>query len=460
MPLTGLLEKLHLNNGQGRENSTAPDNRSLLERFPQDILYTIFLACLPTNLASKKLLMESPLNFSLVCRSWRSVVLLYPSLWADFELHVCNSEEFDAGWVLKRLKRCLKLSKDALLTASLDVSNGVTQRMDRVVQCLLEEEHRWERIHITVLDNSIPWPIPSIQCQSSLRLLQLRGTARGEPGNDLSICIDGTESSNLRCVKAIGRFAFVASGDLPNLQHIEYIPVNLQGGGRFLSFLRSASSIVQLDMSLNIMPTSDPQTMVVLSRLEKLNLDCKGFRVDQASFFFNNISFPSLSTLKLRSCQISGNISTWIAIGEAYRRSNPPLQNAQFQAVAGSSTTSSWSDECVREFANLLRTMKQLTHLDVHGGLVTDTLLERLSLRDGMRAAICPELESLALGCPWLPFLSESPVIGLIKSRWEMKVQSFKLCLRCKMTQPHIGHVLEDDEILKCVNQGLELLVA
>lgn len=448
---------------QGEGDLRALQNCGLFERLPQDILHRIFLACLPTNLAAEDLLTESPWNISQVCQSWRSIALLSPGLWAHFQLHAFNAADFDSGWAFERMKRWTNLSKDALLTVSLEIEDGRSPQTDRIVRCLLDEGHRWKTIQMTMLTSSALWPVSSIRCQTSLQHLALRGAALGSPRNDLRVLMDDSQPPNLRSMKIVGRFSLVTNaGGLPDLQNLQYIPTNLQAGGSFLSLLRSASSIVELDTSLNIMPTPDAQTMVVLPRLRRLALDCKGFRVDQASFFFDNVVFPSLSALRLRVCNVSGNVSTWAAIGGACRRSNPPLQAACFIAVPGKVEgvgAYAFSDECVQGFTNLLRAMNQLTQLEVYEALVTNTLLDELAAQVGSEASICPKLKSLALGCPWLPFLSESPIIGLVTSRWRLKSRSFKLSMRCKMAQPHIVHTLEAAEVKECVAQGLVLVI-
>ncbi len=103
--------------------------------------------------------------------------------------------------------------------------------------------------------------------------------------------------------------------------------------------------------------------------------------------------------------------------------------------------------------------MHQLKQLEINDGLVTTLLLHELAAQVGSEAAICPKLESLALGCPWLPFLGECSIIGLVTSRWRLKSQWFKLSIRCNMTQPHVARILEADDVLDCVEKGLELVV-
>ena len=133
----------------------------MAQNLPEDLLCAIFLHTLPSvfvlttadDSERNKPLMTSPLNFSLVCRSWRNLVLLQPTLWREMSIEsaIEADKEYRDPKFVSVVKNWLRLSYSVPLRINIEVEgdrHGYVS--DTILPLFAQESHRWEFASIRV----------------------------------------------------------------------------------------------------------------------------------------------------------------------------------------------------------------------------------------------------------------------------------------------------------------------
>jgi hypothetical protein len=204
---------------------------SPIRRISPDILHEIFSYCLPTNRNPVMSTSEAPLILTQICRSWRSVALSCPRIWARIHIPICcdsdlnsealNEEEFHAQNRLcyeTMQRRCEHIQKWLSRSATFPISISIgypnfgfgiiredqTKWEDKIVKKLFETllpfASRWKDIEIQLPSDLYLYleSLISAESVSSLQNLKLCARSRGRslPGLD--------ESSKLSLLHAPG----------------------------------------------------------------------------------------------------------------------------------------------------------------------------------------------------------------------------------------------------------------
>jgi len=186
---------------------------SPIRRIPDDILHEIFSHCLPTNRNPVMSTSEAPLIHTQICRSWRSVALSCPRIWARVHIPICcdsnlssaalDEEEFHAQnlfYYETMQRRCEHiqnwLSRSATFPISVSVEypspgwnprESQTEWEDKIVKKLFETlspfASRWKDVEIQLPVDLYPHieALISVESVPSLRNLKISARSRGRP---------------------------------------------------------------------------------------------------------------------------------------------------------------------------------------------------------------------------------------------------------------------------------------
>ncbi len=134
-----------------------------------DILYLVFIHALPsfiTPSAPLDPLTTPPLNFSAVCRSWRTVVLSHPNLWSTINVY----------------SRSLEESKLATLTAPPSVPYYVAKWLrNSKARCWMSTSLSFEPATTPCTTSSSPWFCPSTAVSGTSQSLSSPRSVKGDP---------------------------------------------------------------------------------------------------------------------------------------------------------------------------------------------------------------------------------------------------------------------------------------
>lgn len=218
---------------------------SPIRQIPPDILHEIFSYCLPTNRNPVMSTSEAPLILTQICRSWRSVALSSPRIWARIHIPICydsdlNSEVLDEeeSQVQNRLcyetmqRRCEHiqnwLSRSATFPISISIKyitygwnphENQTEWEDKIVKKLFQTvstfASRWKDIEIQLPSDLYLHleALISVASIPSLRHLKLSARNRGRSGSDEPFNFALIRSPGLQSIAING---WELSGQLPS----------------------------------------------------------------------------------------------------------------------------------------------------------------------------------------------------------------------------------------------------
>ncbi|KLO05384.1 hypothetical protein SCHPADRAFT_728409 [Schizopora paradoxa] len=133
----------------------------MAQNLSDDILYAIFLQALPSEFylstlrPPRKPWMVPPFTFSLVSRSWRTLVLSRPTLWSRISVKSRSESENDDSdpgdpIIYHILNRWLSLSSHAPLWIQMDLSEELETVHETILSIFVKEYLRWSVARINI----------------------------------------------------------------------------------------------------------------------------------------------------------------------------------------------------------------------------------------------------------------------------------------------------------------------
>ncbi len=118
-----------------------------------DVLSLIFSYTIPSNLLSDNILEVSPLNVSMVCRSWRVVAVQTATLWASLSIEFpMEQETTDARCVRHFTEMWMKRSSTASLDINLShlwmTTSPEAYEIHEIIYLVFSEASRWREVDI------------------------------------------------------------------------------------------------------------------------------------------------------------------------------------------------------------------------------------------------------------------------------------------------------------------------
>ncbi|KLO17449.1 hypothetical protein SCHPADRAFT_162483 [Schizopora paradoxa] len=457
----------------------------------EDVLYAIFLHALPSKflLTAEGAWHEpwtiAPLNFSLVCRSWRTLVLSRPKLWReikfDNEVNLKTKYHHLIDWSM--LKKWLSRSSPSLLQIHIDIADFSGYLNEVILPIFLQESHRWHSFYLRSdtgfgLD---PTGMKTVTLRSSPPLsslsLRLHSHSQVTPFDvDLSQSVGDTCSLLEHLHVDLGVDVRLPQCRdtlrLPHLRSFHFTSVHLSLDLEELRCIFSASPNLE-DIRVNVpKQTTSPlpnRDAVHLSHLSSLILTTRNR--DTTKYFLDALICPSLSHLALRTggpvANDAGEERIFLEPRRIHdfllRRSGSGLQLEILELGWVDGWVGGWGDgdpEYAPALRDLLFSLRNLKILELRTTYLRRVVFEMLSvppetLPNNQTSYPCPFLSELRLWHrpPNFDFvLMEEAMNEMIVSRW--KAGNLR-AVTLKFPYPYSAKIKERSCIAECIEEGL-----
>ncbi|KLO10781.1 hypothetical protein SCHPADRAFT_502873 [Schizopora paradoxa] len=478
----------------------------MFQELSDDLLYTIFCHTLPSQfefistktVSWRKIRKIAPLNFSCVCRSWRTLILSSPKLWS--EISVKSITKQGSGWgeisvksttkrrrdyrvIFNALKAWLSLSTNTLLRIHLDLdAYDLGSFPNDILTLFVRESHRWSSFHIKGLnweprtqENHDP-TLFTLQCSAPLSSLSVRLRSHKSP----LACIDLSDNiiddlSHMEHLSVGWGASLRLPHDrsalrLPRLRYLHYADIEEGKNTENLQYLLSASHNLEY-LGVEIRGEFYPQRWVgapmYFPRLTSLSLAMSN-RIG-ATYLLDVLACPSLRKLEFRAKDCREDHG---AAAEEYSFKGPPTRLIREFLIRSCANplleelelfwllNNKGDGDHEQAFKDLLVPLRKLTRLKVHSFSIYRPAIELLTIpREGpQESAICPLLSEIALS-HFIPGENFSLMAQLIEemivSRWRagnLRVVSLK------QPRSSSGAIKERQRIAECVREGLTVI--
>ncbi|KLO10783.1 hypothetical protein SCHPADRAFT_502951 [Schizopora paradoxa] len=422
--------------------------------------------------------MVPPLSFSLVCRSWRMVVLSHPILWSEISIknRIEIGKDYRDTITLRILKKWLIRSSSAPLRIHLNVDEDHLAYIPRhILPLFLQEIKRWSFVDIFVTSDKVfstqkPTPF-SLQCPTSLRSLSLKLFGNSSPAIcvDLSHCISDDRSHlehlslglnetirlpndrNTLRLPRLRSFFHIRYDEGKNLEDLRYIlsaahsleklqlgffrkSVSSTTSTRGSTYLRNLTSLT-LTLS-NRFASRYILDILTCPSLRELSLSVKGtqdFEVEEDRAFLEPLR---IRDLLVRSCP------------------NPPLQTLRLDCMEVHEVGPNYS----AALKDLLVALRNLKTLYLHIFSLNHAVLEMLTITtEELDSQLCPSLHEIHLAHKWPreeSDISEESLEDMVVSRWE----AGSLCaVTFRLPRSRLAAMKERKRMVECIREGLEI---
>ncbi|KLO05382.1 hypothetical protein SCHPADRAFT_911073 [Schizopora paradoxa] len=446
-----------------------------------DLLYAIFLHSLPSTFLFTKTGLSSkvwadppppPFSFSLVCRSWRNVVLSRPKLWSDMNIVSTfkATEEHHNSAIERIIKQWLTNSREAPLQIHLNIQGDrLGHTANLLLPLLLNEAHRWRAFGMYIVV-SVPLDpeMFTLQCLPPLTSLSLDIWSSSFPLGrvDLSGFISNTDSNLEYLSMGLSTSVILPPNRhalrLPNLRSLHYRIKN--GTGDLVCILFACPNLEELEIKIlertltttNLMPNS-----IHLPRLLSLTMEISS-RLS-ANYLLGTLSCPSLRAFSFFcdrpiQSQLFGECASIEPrrIRNFLTRScaNPPLEKLNL-GMYNPNPEFAVASDLPEALEDLFFSLKSLKSLELQGLLVTREIVGALTIPDGvsLQSQPCLSLDNLRLTTFFYGDVTEDMLEELIVSRWRAGSLG-----AITFSFPGFGGLHKRARILDCSNEGLKVV--
>ncbi|KLO04718.1 hypothetical protein SCHPADRAFT_1003220 [Schizopora paradoxa] len=423
----------------------------MAQNLSEDILYLVFLHALPCVVSVSSMDFYNdvhfrrlpPFNFSLVCRTWRSVCMTRPRLWCA--IHATRLHQGHFPLINNLIKYWLLRGGSASFDLTLGIVDGIFFRYpeDNLLDLVVGEWHRWNEIQITVdpyawqeATNSL-----SFRCSASTKALRIGMAYRSDVdmrfGNlDLTPCTSHVAAQlQVLEIDSSVRWVIPKSDDhsgsalfLPNLQHLAFstdcnigIDVVLAACPKVFLLVIDVSNNTDLDQTrmesvalpyltnLTIKTRSDAVSNVLLK-----HLTCTSLR----EFEFMNsgevtpFCLQSIAKFLSKSYPVRSRLC-----GLFLRYVEPRITDPQAIDPPG------LHSEHALALKEILHPLEDLHVLHLDGVFINKEIVEFLTPRlEATTSILCPSLNSLFIFCKRAkPGVLNEALEEMIVSRWKTR---------------------------------------
>ncbi|KLO10798.1 hypothetical protein SCHPADRAFT_930337 [Schizopora paradoxa] len=453
----------------------------MAQTLPEDVLYAIFFHALPSKFVlmtiepSNKPWMVPPLTFSLVCRSWRLLVLSRPNLWSkiSFESRIESGKDYRDPRIKPALIQWLSRSSSSPLWIDLEVDGDISGYVpDEILPLFLQECHRWSTVHINV-ESGVRFARErnpttfTIRCLAPLTFFSAKLVGSRSP----VACIDLSHNiaSNYAHLEqlSIGVGTTVCLPqirDALRLPHLRSLYYRTLGRGRTLESLQC---ILSASPNLEILEIENPPILpiltpgsVLLPRLRSLSLGTTASYLDLLSCpflreFTYDIEFPrDLERTEDRAILELQRIRDFLLRAQA----SPalPLEILKLGWLEVKGIVNLNHATALKE---LLVQLKSLKTLVLHDYALNRAVIEMLTVptEGPLEAILCPSLCAITLGDSYPNQhrdFTEEMMEELIVSRWKAgRLRTVTLSFLWLIS----GAILFRRRISEYIKEGLEV---
>ncbi|KLO07440.1 hypothetical protein SCHPADRAFT_932437 [Schizopora paradoxa] len=443
-----------------------------MEHLPDDLLELIFWHASPAKYSTSPIefIMEgddeliaspeakskldinrvSPMNFSLVRRAWRDLVLSRGYLWSALEIHLesLNESKILLSAALRMLRIWIRNSLDAPLDVEASgfvLSEDLTPQSEicRILfNLLLGEQHRWNNVSLTVVYHR-PWDEDITINAKSLKSLCMNLDV-GPRWPLIPVTLHFSVCSQLESLDVYYGVKLVL--DMPQnllLENLKILRLNIGTGNNsdipsIRKLLLASPNLCILDVGANIsrdradgplFATGNPLHLSSLTELTILNehrtlvLDLIGWlRCPNLSYF--NIREPNYFNEQVSKDMLLGILSF-------LSRSRPPLRHLILSGMPWTVERFQGSrEECAQLLRNILNPLSGLEVLKLKDVVVDDCLLEEMTFCEGRGDVVCPRLKDFMFSSSQVS-LDPQKLADMYTSRRGRrdKLRHFYLCL-------------------------------
>lgn len=400
-------------------------NLSSLQTLCEDLLYRIFLNALPIVLLCDRcpedITTIEPMNFSMVCRSWRAVVRAHSNLWG--RLWISGYSDGPLKPSLDRfLSKWLQYSETSPLSLTLslrnrgDESDAVTRA---IIDTALAQQSRLEVFNVWLDDPSIQFPF-TLQFSPTLSSLHFglsdfyfnhRGSEDPAAFLDFTSCAVSTKLQTL-IVRDNVRWVLPKLPSpalcLPNLYKLEICSDLNNNVDDFKAVLLGCPNVISLSIWARLRApsashnTADNKSVLLPHTTDLLIASENRIATVQ---LLNALTCPSLRKLyvDVSTCGVDSNdpqehcmsLDLLNAHQEFFARSRPPILSITF-SFGSLPRSQTGHGSALRD---ILRPLRSLEELILLGVVVDSKLFEDMSFNDegGSDYAIMPLLTTIRI---------------------------------------------------------------
>ncbi|KLO15939.1 hypothetical protein SCHPADRAFT_235078 [Schizopora paradoxa] len=382
----------------GASTSGSLKTHSIVQSFPSDLLFEIFMWGLPTALTSRPR-GAFTLVVSQVCRSWRETALAHPSLWASTSI-TSSPHDSDGSVSMVNYIRLWKLyferSGESFLDVEVDSNVKRCDEFRGIMDDVLAHQHRLWSLDISCNTDQIPldsdW---AVLCAPRLKSIDFTVNPAGDVPDDAGgkIVVDLAGCPSLETIDVFGWCYFYREvGKLTSLRRAmldvnEFSQADKNINVQLISsLLQAAPNLEELRTVLYegaILPQSPK--LLLLAHLRDLDLSVGHGGVYVPDSLLRNLDLPMLDNLHL-FIHVNGHPNgTW---SELNGLKNLRRLSLSYVLNVGPSGPD--------EIPSLLRSMPSLKRLILFGERVSNHTMQALTLR-GQGRDLCPLLEAICI---------------------------------------------------------------
>ncbi|KAJ6559950.1 hypothetical protein B0H19DRAFT_1027685 [Mycena capillaripes] len=400
---------------------------SPVRRLPEDVVRAIFMACLGSDRNPAISGQEAPLLWCQICRSWRTIALATPRLWAA--IHIVVPDPSRLQQLVDRVATWLKRSGVVSLDVSMTLSRAFHHDCDisPLLSTLVAVSRRWKTIEMPLPDNfAVDSSLLTVASENLpfLETVKLKqGPTSMPPPNCASLSFLAAHGLRSLTLPA-SPYCLEAPVSWGSLKDLKITPSNgYLTCGVALAILRQCTTLQTCEFTIADHWDEDESVITEpfsLPQLSHLSIIRPNLLPRQS--FFGSVVLPNLRSLHYATG--GGNFEPNVM---QLLPSTPTLECLRISAVG--MPTQGYMD-----ILSHIPTLKKLIILDEPSNnseqphpwyLPRDErFLEHLTLDPG-RPVLCPQLEFIELQN--FSAASDETLLQLVRSRTGPQVQSARL---------------------------------
>lgn len=450
-----------------------------IDALSEEVLHIIFLSTLPSVIpttatqSQSNIWSISPINLSLVCRSWNAIVASRSDLWASILVkhRECEVDIFNSTGIQDIIAMWMHNSSPSPLNVAAEFSILYDRTCVEDLMDLIHPHHdRLDKLHIKVFDVadlSADRPPIVIKLSSMTSSIILLDQSTSELTSCWPVVLDVTSVDSRSRLRTLDISTISLTWRLPekrplSFPSLERLNIGFDQRQSFddvYAILSACTSVKFLKLQVDVRADTAPTDLFTLrarqplplTRLMHVNLGTSN--IDTLIPIIEWISCPSLIDFTVRG-RNAFTPKVLNAFADLFIRSKARLRSLVLSTPDSPPSAETARNELARVLERMLSTLDNLTHLSLEGLVLDRHLIESLTLSAADR--VCPKLNLLELKCTKdeafdVPLETFEEII---ESRWNPEHILKGVLLRI----PGVKNVKEESERLRAlVTEGLTL---
>jgi len=432
----------------------------------------------PVNRFPVNILSLSPMNFSLVCRSWHALVAIQPLLWSRLELNINAYKPFDRN-LLHIVQTWVRKSWPAPLNFRYSVFVGHTKRddvLENMTSLILSQAHRWKNMEFNVRYPFLESFLKEITLPPTSYLTSLCiGCGVGHfksQREKVPVSHDLSHCPQIQTLTLLFGVRLRIFGQQPH--RLEFLTrlslcVDASAFGDLQKILLVSINLTKLDIS-TFGPSDDsdsshsslPEDLILLPNLIHISIVDGSrtllIRLLDKLICPNLLKFAAQNTYSSSAPEEPDMVyaitpKLLLSLDNFFHRSRPPLSSFElrFETRKGS-TPHALHNEYSHILRHVLRQLNDLERLYLEGLVIDDQLrvIQVMTHKEG-KPGLCPGLGQIRITGEGNNVRSQS-VADMVVSRWRLG----KVLKYMEHGISGVGEIAKiHAEVKKCIKEGL-----